>query len=66
MGEISKVTNKIHITNHGQSWVSSFNFDLLTSQERLNYCHFHIIANVYDYSQSLISNFILEPFLNIQ
>lgn len=58
MGEISKDTNQIHIANQGQSWVSSFNFDLLTPQERLKYGHFHIITNVHDYSQSFITNFL--------
>lgn len=47
MGEISKVTKEIHTANLGQSWDSSFNFDLLTPQERLEYSHVHI-ANVRD------------------
>lgn len=52
MGGISKVTDKIRIANQGQS----FNFDLLTPQERLKYTHH--ITNVNDYSQSFLTNFL--------
>lgn len=52
MGEISKVTDKIRIANRGQS----FNFDLLTPQERLEYTHH--ITNVNDYSWSFLTNFL--------
>lgn len=57
MGEISKVTDKIRIANQGQS----FNFDLLTPQERLEYSHH--IANVNHYSWSFLTNF-LDFFFN--
>lgn len=57
MDEINKMIDKILLVNQGQSWMFSFNFDLLTPEERLEYSHF-CIANMNYYSWSLIVNFL--------